>query len=420
MKRTMKIKFLLVAVYLLTSSIAFAELSAISTQRIKQGITRCEENNNELIYKKYWRDSIKPENLNSVCMAEQFADQVANDSDPWLESNASGLIELCQTQSSDQNSYFSCLKASLDRTATEIANPCIELGAEKLWDEDKCRRLVSYIFMVKFEAILKVSKPKAEVAQVPADIVNIAEAELSLTSTWRIEQAIERCDQSNNELAYKEYWQDSVKPENKKTVCMAEQFADQVAADGDSWLEESSINLIEQCEKQGRKNREIYHLCLQLNLENKTKILSKPCKELGEKNLWSEQKCERLVSYIFLKKFEKIVESNRPWYERFMHAFDRTNEMMLARLLINPVAAIVLFILFALDVILFVDRGAWTRIMNTSFYIGPLILISCFAKGGIRIFSSGIVIVIIIMLIAWNHRKTFMKLDKEKPKPIEF
>lgn len=417
----MKIKFLLAFVYLLMSTIAFAELSEISTQRIKQGIARCEETNNELIYKKYWRDLVKPENLKSVCMVEQFADQVAADGDQWLENNAGGLIDLCRAQPNDQKSYFSCLKASLDKIATGLSNSCVELGVEKLWGEDKCRRLVSYIFMKKFETILKakVSEPQAKVVQVPIP-VDMSGSELSFTNAWRIEQAIERCDRFNNELIYKEYWGDSVKPENKKTVCIAEQFADQVAADGDSWLEEKSVNLIEQCENQGRKDKRIYHLCLQKNLEENIKILSLPCKELGEKKLWSERGCERLVSYIFIKKFEKVVESSRPLLERFKLALNRTNEMMLVRFFVNPVMATFVFILFVLDVVFLIDKGAWIRVTKISLFFGPLILFSCFTKGEARLLSSGIVIVIISMLVVWKHRRAAVESEKKKPTPIEF
>jgi len=403
-------------------TIASAEISGINTQRIKQGIARCEKNNNELIYKKYWRNSVKSENLKSVCMAEQFADQVAADGDPWLKSNASGLIDLCRAQSDDQKSYFSCLKTSLDKTAKELANPCVELGVEKLWDEDKCRRLVSYIFMKKFETILEAIKPSVEEIKMPVPVVlaNVIKSELSLASTWRIEQALERCDQSNNELIYKAYWRDSVKPENKRTVCIAEQFADQLAADGDMWLEKSSANLIEQCETQGRKNKKIYYLCLQRNLEKNIKILSLPCKELGEKKLWSERKCEQLVSYIFKKNFEKIVESNKPPLVRFKLALDRLSGKTLLPFFVNPVMAIFVFILFALDVVFLIDNGTWIRVTKTSFFLGPLILLSCFTKGGIRLLSSGIAIVIILMLILWNHRRTPVKVEKKKPTPIEF
>jgi len=415
----MKIKFLLASVCLLMSTIVFAELSGNSMQRIKQGISRCDEVNNELIYKKYWRDTVKPENLKSVCMAEQFADQVAKDGEPWLKSNASGLIDLCRSQSDDQKLYLSCLKTSLEKVAKELANPCVELEIEKLWDEDKCRRLVSYIFMTIFETINEVTEPpQAKVFQSPP--VVITEPELSLASTWRIEQAIERCDRSNNELIYKNYWKDSVKPENKKTVCIAEQFAGQLTADGDAWLENDSANLVKQCEVQGRKNKNIYQLCLQRNLENKIKILSLPCKELGEKKLWDERKCKRLVSYIFITKFENVIESQKPLLGRFKHALDRMNEITLVRYLVNPVTAILVFIAFAFDVIFLIEKGTWMRLMKTSYFLGPLILLTCFAKGGMRLLSSGLVMVITIMLIIWNHQRNTVKLDKKKPTPIEF
>jgi len=413
----MKFKFLLVSACLFLSSTAFAELSAKSTQRIKQGIVRCDEVHNELIYKEYWRDSVKPENLKAVCMAEQFADQVATDGDLWLEQKAIGLINECRAQSSGRSSYLTCLKTPLDQAAEELAHPCVELGAEKLWGEDKCRRLVSYIFMKKFETILESYQPPVGEVKPPVDMVK---PELSLTSTWRIEQAIARCDQTHNELMYKEYWKDFVKPENRKTVCMAEQFADQVAADGDHWLAKRGEELIEQCQEKGREDKKIYFLCLKKNLEQAVKMLSPPCKELGEKKLWSQQKCEHLVSYIFMKKFDQVLESRKSLWERFKLALDSLNQMTLVKFFINPVIAILVFIFFVLDVVFLMEKGTWMQVTKTGLFMGPLLLLSSFAHDGIRTLLSGIVIVIMLFIIGWNHRRAVLKPKKKKPTPIEF
>jgi len=224
-------KVLLVFVYLLIGAPAFAELSEISAHRIKQGIAQCNEVDNKLIYNKYWRDSVESEQLKAVCMAEQFADQVATDGDPWLRDAATSLVTHCRAQSQKQESYFLCLKMSLDEIIHELAYPCVELEVEKLWSEEKCRRLVSYIFMKKFEMILEDYQP---VVDAISPTIDTTQPQLSLTNLWRIEDAIRWCNESDNALIYKEYWAKTVKPEDIHTVCIAEQFADQVAADGDA------------------------------------------------------------------------------------------------------------------------------------------------------------------------------------------
>jgi len=414
----MKLKFLLVFVYLLVGSTAFAELSEFSLRRVEIGIEQCDAVNNELIYKEYWKDSVKPENLKAVCIAEQFADQVASSGEAWLKGQAKRLIDLCESQSDSQESNFSCLKMTLDKTAMQISSSCVELGLQGIWDEGKCRRLVSYIFMKKFEAIFE--KKEKPVEKVEPLIVEIVESELSLTSMWRIERATERCEQSDNDLLYKEYWGDSVKPENRKTICIAEQFADQVAAEGDSWLAKSAVDLIEQCEKQGRKNRQIYDFCLTKNLEQKTNILSTSCKELGEKKLWSELKCRHLVSYIFMINFEKKINSAKHPLERLKLSLDRKSENIWFQFFLNPIMAILVFLLFVLDVVFLMEKGTWMRITKIGFFIGPLILISSLLNAGLRALSSSFVIVIIFSCIAWNHRSTLKKPEKKKPIPIEF
>lgn len=246
------------------------------------------------------------------------------------------------------------------------------------------------------------------------------ESKLSLTSTWRIEQAVRRCDQSNNELIYKEYWGDSTKPENQKTVCIAEQFAIQVAADGDGWIETSTSKLMEECEKQGWNNEEIYFLCLKKNLEKNARILSSPCKELGEKKLWDQRKCEHLVSYIFMANFDDAVKSSRSLWDKIVRAFDRLSNNIWANFFINPVTAILVFILFVLDVVFLIEKGTWMRVTKIGLIIGVLLLVTCFTKGGIRLFLSGFAIIVIFSIIGWNHRVVKRKSEKKKPIPIEF
>ena len=65
---------------------------------------------------------------------------------------------------------------------------------------------------------------------------------------------------------------------------------------------------IKQCEKQGKNDEQMYSYCLQRNLGQKILALSSPCRELGEKGLWSTQNCQHLVSYIFMSKFDDILE----------------------------------------------------------------------------------------------------------------
>jgi len=148
-----KFKILLVFSCLLASTTVYAELSMVNKQRVGKGMLECKEENNELIYKDYWKDSVKPENLKSVCMAERFADQVAAEGEIWLENEAVALIYLCGEDPDSRKSFFSCMRTRLDEVAEDISEPCVELGSEKLWSEDKCKRLVSYIFLNKFNRI---------------------------------------------------------------------------------------------------------------------------------------------------------------------------------------------------------------------------------------------------------------------------
>jgi len=246
------------------------------------------------------------------------------------------------------------------------------------------------------------------------------ESKLSLTSTWRIEQAVRRCDQSNNELTYKEYWGDSPKPENQKTICIAEQFADQVAADGDGWIEASAGTLVEKCEQQSNGREDIYSFCLKRNLEKNSRILSVPCKELGEKKLWDQRKCEHLVSYIFMTNFDDAARSNLTLWDKITRIFDRLSKNIWVNFFINPVTAILAFILFVLDVVFLIEKGTWMRVTKIGLIIGFLLIIASFTKGGLRLFLSGFTIIVIFSIIGWNHRAVKKKPEKKKPIPIEF
>jgi len=406
----MNIKVLLLVLFFIIPNTANAELSALSNSRIQKAAVQCEELNNELTYKKYWKVSVKPENMNTVCMAEKFSEQVATEGYMWLQVNAQDLIQECQQQAQkDKNMYFLCLKQKLMEKANDFSPPCVELGKEKLWDEQKCRRLVSYIFLKKFEDYLLATQQS---------VSKTALDDLSLISTWRIKQATSLCEESNNELIYKEYWGSSIRSENMNTVCMAERFADQVAGDGYLWLNKKAVELIEQCKKQGEKDKRIYTFCLEKNLKQITKTLSSPCAELGEHNLWEEQKCRRLVSYIFIQDFQEVLEANKSTSEKLFNFFDQLSQNLLVKILFNPITAISILILFVFDIIVFISPGNWVAVTKINFIIGSLILVSCFLKGGLLILSTSFVIVLLILIIFWNHKKLLSK-SKEKKKNVK-
>lgn len=295
----MKLKILLVAICLLLSTTAFAELSEISAYRINQGIAHCTETDNELTYKSYWKDSAEPGNLSALCMVEQFADQVAADGDEWLKTNSIRVMERCHARfSNDQRRFSLCLNEELDKIAKGLSSSCAELEAEEIWDKAECESLISYVFRKKFEPIRE-----ANMALI-ADSTEVS-SELSLTNTFRIKQAMNRCAQSKNEIMYEDYWGGPVKPQNRENICIVEKYADLLASEGDEWLNNEAANAIKRCEKRGRKSRKIYLSCLELRLAGNLRRLSLPCNEIGEKKLWSAAECKSLVSYIFMTKLKR-------------------------------------------------------------------------------------------------------------------
>lgn len=246
------------------------------------------------------------------------------------------------------------------------------------------------------------------------------ESTLSMINTWKIQTAIKRCGNSNNELIYKEYWTDSVGSEDMESTCIAEQFADQAAEEGDVWLDKKAEKLIEECERQGQRAPEMYYLCLKNNLRRVTNTLSSPCKELGEQNLWNEQSCAHLISYIFMEKFNKILNPKKPLLERFKLTLDRISKNTFVYFFINPLVAIIVFIFFVVDVVYLIEKGTWMHVTRVGLFMGPLLLISCFTKDGTRLLLSGIIIIAIFLISRWNHQVAKLKSKKEKPKPIEF
>jgi len=243
-------------------------------------------------------------------------------------------------------------------------------------------------------------------------------AELSVTSQWRIEQADHRCRTTGNAITYKEYWGDAVTDDTKETICMAEQFADLVVMDGDPFLEKQGVELIQQCKKQTKNDMNKYFMCLKKNLEQVTKVLSSPCRELGEAQLWEEEMCRRLVSFIFVQRFEKIMEVNRPPMEKLKLWVDKLGNMVAVNVLFNPIMAVLCLIVFIADVVLIVDRGNWTRASKMCIIVGMIILVSCYVKEGLRTFSSIIAILVTVSAVAWNHLKSKFGFDRKKRKSM--
>ncbi|OGX35111.1 MAG: hypothetical protein A3C36_07050 [Omnitrophica WOR_2 bacterium RIFCSPHIGHO2_02_FULL_52_10] len=242
-------------------------------------------------------------------------------------------------------------------------------------------------------------------------------AELSLTGTWRIEQAAGECQASGNQLLYPEYWQDAVTEENKETLCMAERFSDLVALDGDTWLKTKAAPMIQQCREDAKVDKRAYFTCLQENLESVTGELGSPCRELGVEKLWDEKMCRRLISYIFISKFEQVLEASQPLKDRILARIERVKDIAFARNFFNPVIAVIFLVLYVLDVVV-VDSGNWTRVSQRvsrmGFTAGPAILGSCFAQGGLRHFISGCIIAVLVIAVIVNHIRLHYKLKKER------
>jgi hypothetical protein len=238
-------------------------------------------------------------------------------------------------------------------------------------------------------------------------------AELSITDQWRLEQAVNKCEKSNNELRYPEYWGDAVTEENKETLCMAEQYSELVVLDGDTWLKDKAVPMIQQCREDANIKKHVYFSCLQENLERVTKAISAPCQKLGAEQLWDEKMCQRLISYIFVLKFEKVLEASKPWGERILSRIDRVKDVAVLRIVFNPVTAIIFLILYVLDVVVLVEPGNWMRASQMGFMAGLAILGNCLAQGGLRYSISGVIMVVLGIAVIWNHINIGDKLNKE-------
>lgn len=244
-------------------------------------------------------------------------------------------------------------------------------------------------------------------------------AELSAVNSKMIQRGIARCEKVNNELTYTEYWGDSVAPENLKVVCIAEKFAHQAAAKSNAWMKNNAGRFIDQCKEAGKKNKGIYYGCLNEGLSQNMRVLSSPCRELGREELWSEQECKHLINYIFMTRFQVILKSKMNIRERIELLASRISGNIWLRLFVNPISATLIFMLLVYDVLYLIRNGSWMYVSKVGLIFGPLLLLSCFTKGGMSILSSGAIIIIIAMVIFWNHQKITLKLRKKKPKPIK-
>lgn len=231
-------------------------------------------------------------------------------------------------------------------------------------------------------------------------------ADLSVTNAWRIEQAQNWCDSEHNKIIYDEYWQGTVTDENRQTVCVAEQFAKQITDDqGDKWLAAKALEYIRRCKERTGKDMSLYYTCLEQVMDQTTKELTVPCQELGSEGLWEAPRCSRLISYIFIQRFEKILRDIRPVHVKLM-------DVKLLRLLFNPIVAIVLLFMFVLDIVLLVDPGNWMRVPRISFFVGIVILVSFFVPKEYNFVGLGVVVAWLVLSIVWNHVDLMLHPEK--------
>jgi len=131
--------------------------------------------------------------------------------------------------------------------------------------------------------------------------------------------------------------------------------------------------------------------------------------ELGAEGLWDEKRCSRLVSYIFIQKFDKILTANRPLIDKVMG-------IKMLRSLFTPVVAIICLILFVLDIVVLTDRGNWFRIPRFVLTVGTIILASFFFGEIFQFFGTGGAVIVSISAIIWNHVKLIMESEKKEKK----
>ena len=186
---------------------------------------------------------------------------------------------------------------------------------------------------------------------------------------------------------------------------MAEQFADLALLDGDDWLENKAAAYIKECRTKSKDDETAYFTCLGKGVDSVVAALATPCRELGAAQLWDENMCQQLIGFIFVKKFEGVLEANQPLFKRFLSILDKFNEVKSMRVIFNPAAALVILFLYFLDVVILVEPGNWMKITKMGLGIGLAILASCFTSGGLRVLISGIVVLVLAVGFIWNHVK---------------
>ena len=235
-------------------------------------------------------------------------------------------------------------------------------------------------------------------------------AELSVTSKWRIEQAIHRCKQTDNMLTHSDYWGDSVTADNQETVCIAEQFAQQAASDGDAWLQNKSGEFINQCKEQAEGSDDKYFACLNEGVQAVLNQLTSTCKELGQEGLWDTARCNRLVSYIFLRDFDQVLAQHQPLLKKLA-------AIRWLRLLFNPITALAFLLAYVLNVILWIDPGNWMRVPKVVMVVGIMILVSMFLENEWRLLGFALATIISVVMIIFDHIKRITSpKTKEKKK----
>jgi hypothetical protein len=183
-----------------------------------------------------------------------------------------------------------------------------------------------------------------------------------------------------------------------------------VAEDGDPWLKHAGVEFINQCKKTKSEGGDTaYYTCLQTGLKKVTGQLSGPCKELGEEGLWDEARCQRLISYIFIKEFDEVLRANRPILQKLM-------DRKVLNFLSNPILAIILLLLYVLDIVFWTDPGNWYRIPKFGFIVGALILISWFLDDQYRFLGIIVAVLICVGGIIRNHVLVLLKNKKKKEK----
>ena len=121
-----------------------------------------------------------------------------------------------------------------------------------------------------------------------------------------------------------------------------------------------------------------------------------------------------------MKKFEKILKSQMTPYEHLEALADRISGNIWLKLLVNPVMAILFFLFMNYDVLYLSRNGSWMRVTKVSFVFGPFLLLTCFPKGGMSILSSGGIMLLMSLVVIWNHLGIKITFKRKKPASSNF